>query len=258
MNPSSQPPYDSVRAIDRAFAVLEALRIEGGPTTMSDIAERVDLPQPTVHRILRTLVFGGYAHQVASRRYTLGTGLIGLARGAGSSLGTSLRPLLLWAVEATREAASLAILDQDEMRYIANVSSNQAVRVFTQVGNRASLHSTGVGKAVLSAMPDDEAKATIGRIVLNRLTPTTITDPEELLAEVRRVRDRGYAIDNAEHDIGVKCVAAAIPGTLPLAVSISGPEQRMNDDYLESACLPVVRKLAAQIGEACAQMAATA
>ena len=255
MSLPAPPVRDSIRAIDRAFDVLDALRAAGGPAAMSDIAARIGLPQPTVHRILRTLMARGYVHQVTNRRYTLGIGLIDLARGAGSSLGASLRPLLSWAVEATRESASVAILDQDEVRYVAHESSDQTVRVFTQVGNRASLHSTGVGKAILSAMTDDEVRATIGRIVLAAQTPTTITDPDELMAEIARVRERGYAVDRGEHDVGVMCVAVPIPGSLPIAVSISGPEGRMTLEHIQSVCLPVVRALADQVGEASAQLA---
>jgi len=251
MNPSV--PTESVRAIDRAFDVLEALAASDSPLGMSDIAEHTGLPRPTVHRVLHTLASSGYVYQLANHRYGLGTRMIWLAKRAANGLGPSMRPLLAWAVEATRESASVAILDGDEARYIAHAASDQAVRVFQQVGNCASLHSTGVGKAILSAMPDDEVRAIIGRTTLVALTPNTITDPDQLFADIQRARERGYASDLAEHEAGVSCVAEPVPGPLPLAVSISGPESRMTGDFSEATCLPVLRSLAVSLSETCAQ-----
>ncbi len=253
MNSSGASGPDSIRAIDRAFEVLEILADHDSAQAMSDIADRAELPRPTVHRVLRTLAASGYVQQLANHRYRLGTRLIALARKAAGSLGASLRPLLVAAVEATHESVSVAILDGDEVRYIAHAASKQSVRVFQQVGNRASLHSTGVGKAILSAMDDDDAKTLIGKLVLTALTPYTITDPEALLAEVRRSRARGYTLDHSEQEIGVHCVAAPVPGPLPLAVSISGPEPRMNTEFIKTTCLPVLTSLVAQVRDASEQ-----
>ena len=255
MREPSPPARISTRAIDRAFDVLEALRAEGGSGSVTRLAMRVGLPPSTVHRILRTLADGGYVHEVAGRRYTLGIGLIDLARDAGSSLGDALRPFLPWAVAATGDPVSVAMLDQDEVRYLAREPDDLTIPVFSWVGNRASLHSTAAGKAILSLLTDDEVQALIDRIALPARTPATITDPGELLTHVRRVRVQGYAIDRCEHEEGLVCVAAPVPGPLPIAVSLTGTEARMSVERVRTTCVPVVRALADQLGEACSRLA---
>ena len=253
MSQPASPSRDSVRAIDRAFDVLEALAAGPVPAATLDIAERTGLPQPTVHRILRTLTARSYVRQASDRRYSPGTALIPLARQSGSALGAVLQPMLVDAVEATRESVSVAVLDHGQVRYIAHAASDQSVRVFNEVGNMASLHSTGVGKAILSAMSDEQAETIVGQLALIRSTPNTITDPAVLLAQIRKARSQGYALDDAEYEIGVMCVAAPIPCRIPLAVSISGPQPRMTASFLRQTCLPVLRRLLAELGQACDQ-----
>jgi IclR family acetate operon transcriptional repressor len=109
------------------------------------------------------------------------------------------------------------------------------MRTFTEVGNRVDLHCTGVGKALLAAVPATQASRLIGSKPLPAQTAATITDPAALQAEIALIRARGYALDEGEMEIGVRCVAVGLPGAAPLAVSVSGPATRMTDDLIQVA-----------------------
>ncbi len=237
----------SVQSITRALEIVEALASAGRAIGITDIAERVDLPLPTIHRILHTLIGSGYVFQTPRRQYALGARLISLSRYAGGALGVTLRPYLSKVVEASGESASIAMLDQDFARYISHVPAEYSMRMFTEVGNQVSLHATGVGKAILSSMPVPEARAIVQRAGLRRFTPNTITDQDHLLAELDAIRVCGYAMDREEHELGVRCVAVSIPGPLRLAVSVSGPPTRMTDQAVHDVALPALQHAVAEI-----------
>jgi IclR family acetate operon transcriptional repressor len=109
------------------------------------------------------------------------------------------------------------------------------MRTFTEVGNRVALHCTGVGKALLATVPPAEASRLMGAAPLAAQTAGTITDPAALQAEIALIRARGYALDEGEMEIGVRCVAVGLPGAAPMAVSVSGPAARMTDDLIMAA-----------------------
>lgn len=235
-----------VQSVARALDILETLADRGGEMAITDIASATGLPLPTIHRLLRTLVGRGYAHQTPRRRYALGSRLIPLGEMAGGSIGSIARPLLGTVVDRLDESASLAILDLDRVMYVAHVPSRRAMRMFTEVGRRAELHATGVGKALLSLMSDDQVLAMIERAGLAQKTPHTLTTPEALLAELGNIRQRGYALDQEEQEIGVVCVAVPVGGPVRLALSISGPTPRMTADAVAKA-VPVLQDAARQL-----------
>jgi len=236
-----------VQSIIRALEILEALGSAGRATGITDIAEEVNLPLPTVHRILGTLVGAGYVTQTPRRLYALGARLITLAHYAGGALGVALRPYLAKVVEATGESASIAMLDQDFARYISHVPTEYSTRMNAEVGNRVSLHATGVGKAILSALSEGEVKSILARYDLRRFTPHTVTDPAAMLEELERCQQAGFAMDREEHEIGTLCVAMPIPGSLPLAISVSGPPSRLTDQVIEGVALPALRQAIAEL-----------
>jgi IclR family acetate operon transcriptional repressor len=108
------------------------------------------------------------------------------------------------------------------------------MRMFTEVGRRVPAHCTGVGKALLATLPTSEVRALIARTGLPAATPHTITDPALLLRELDRIRARGYAVDDAEQELGVRCVAVAVPGApSATALSVSGPAARVTWEAVE-------------------------
>jgi IclR family acetate operon transcriptional repressor len=238
-----------VQSLSRAFAVLEGIADAGGTASLSQLAERVHLPPPTIHRLLRSLVDLGYVRQERSRQYSLGPRLIRLAGESSKRIGVWARPLLAEAVAQLGESVNLAVLDGDEIVYVAQVQpSATLMRMFTEVGRRTLPHSTAVGKAILAGAPEAEVRALLRRTGMPRRTDHTITDPDEFLRRLALTRQQGYATDDGEQEVGVRCVAVAVPDApRPMAMSLSGPTTRMDDATVERAA-GVLRDVAARLG----------
>ncbi|SCF75695.1 IclR family transcriptional regulator, acetate operon repressor, partial [Streptomyces sp. Ncost-T6T-2b] len=151
----SKPSASSggVQSLERAFDLLERMADAGGEVGLSELSASSGLPLPTIHRLMRTLVVCGYVRQQPNRRYALGPRLIRLGESASRLLGTWARPYLSRLVEETGETANMALLDGDEIVYVAQVPSKHSMRMFTEVGRRVLPHSTGVGKALLARHP---------------------------------------------------------------------------------------------------------
>lgn len=223
-------PTTGVQSLVRGFELLEAIGEMGGEAGLSELAARTGLAPGTAHRIVRTLVDLGYLRQLPSRRYTLGARLLRLGDTASALLGRWATPVLAELVEQIGETANLAVLDGDRAVYVAQMPSPHSVRMFTEIGRRVPLHCTGVGKAMLSRLPDTQVDALIARTGLPAATPTTITDPAALRLELARARERGWVGDEGEQEIGVRCVAVPVSGpTGPVAVSVSGPVGRVDE-----------------------------
>ncbi|MGH3198231.1 MAG: IclR family transcriptional regulator [Streptosporangiaceae bacterium] len=238
-----------MQSIERAFGLLEMLADAGGALGLSELATVSGLPLPTVHRLMRTLVNRGYVRQEPSRRYTLGSRLIRLGETSSRMLGASLRPFLAQLVRLTGETANLAMLDGDEVVYISQVPSPHSMRMFTEPGRRVLPHCTAVGKALLAQLAPGQARALLGRDAMPALTAATITDPDLLLAHLEVIRKQGYAVDEGEQEVGVRCFAVAVPDApASLAISTSGPQARMTNDA-EARIVPALKRAAREISE---------
>ncbi|MDH6575232.1 IclR family transcriptional regulator [Kitasatospora sp. MAP5-34] len=242
-----------VQSVERAFQLLEALADSGGVATLSELSGTSGLPMPTIHRLIRTLVQQGYVRQDTARRYTLGPRLIRLGETSGRLLGSWARPFLAELMEATGETANLAVLEGGEVVYVGQVQSRRSMRMFTEVGRRVQPHCTGVGKALLAQLPEDEARAVLGNQPLQAHTPHTVTDLGRLFTQLAQARESGYVVDDQEQEIGVRCIAVAVPGApTPTALSVSGPEARIRalEEQAGSAGLvPVMRNISARLGQ---------
>ncbi|MER6911931.1 IclR family transcriptional regulator [Streptomyces sp. NPDC000594] len=219
-----------VQSLERAFDLLERMADAGGEVGLSELSGSSGLPLPTIHRLMRTLVSCGYVRQQPNRRYALGPRLIRLGESASRLLGTWARPHLSRLVDATGETANMALLDGDEVVYVAQVPSRHSMRMFTEVGRRVLPHSTGVGKALLAGATPDEVRALLARTGMPAATDRTITSPEVFLRALEEVRRQGYAMDDNEQEIGVRCLAVPVPDSpTAAAVSISGPAGRVTE-----------------------------
>lgn len=236
-----------VQSVERVFELLELVTDAGGDVTLSELATSTDLPLPTIHRLLRTLVSTGYARQLPNRRYALGPRLIRIGEGASRQFGALARPQLKGLVDALGESANMAVIDGDMVVYVAQVPSLHSMRMFTEVGRRAHLHDTGVGKAILSQLPDETVRGIVARAGMPTPTEHSIGTVDELLAELALIRERGYAVDDQEQEIGVRCFSMAVPNAPTLtAVSVSGPVSRVDAAFGERA-VPMLRKAAEAI-----------
>ena len=236
-----------VKSLGRAFDILERMADVGGTIGLSQLAVDVDLPLPTIHRLVRTLVDLGYVRQEHSRLYTLGPKLIRLGDMSSKMLRAWARPYLAELVDKVGETANLAMLDNDQIVYVGQVPSRHSMRMFTEVGRRVSPHCTAVGKAVLAGLPDERVRAMLQRTGMSAQTVHTITDLEVFLAEISRVRAQGYAVDDGEQEIGVRCVAVRVPDApTAIAMSVSGPTARMMPEVVAKVA-PLLRDAAQRL-----------
>ena len=243
---------ESTGVIVKTFKVLEAFLIEqNGDIGISQLASLTGLKVSTVHRITSVLVAGGYLRQLGKRgKYTLGLKFIDF----GNAIKRNLRikdivmPIMENLRTATGESVNLAIRDQDNVVYVEHVDSKQTLRTFTEAGNRAPLHCTGVGKIFLASMREEE-RIILSKKLFTRFTDNTITDFREMEKELSIIRREGIAIDNGEMDIGVRCIAAPVKDSdarVIAALSISGPYTRLNNKRVEEL-KPLVRGYALEI-----------
>lgn len=236
-----------VQSVERTFELLELMADAGGEVSLSDLSESSGLPLPTIHRIMRTLVGTGYARQQPSRRYALGPRLIRLGETASRTLGTWARPYLAELAEATGETANMAVLDGEQVVYVAQVPSRHAMRMFTEVGRRVDAHSTAVGKAVLATLPEAAVTQILHRTGMRPQTENTIKTIAAMHEELARIRKLGYALDDGEQEAGVRCYAVAVPGApAGAAISISGPEGRMSGIATDQV-IPLMQRLATEL-----------
>jgi IclR family transcriptional regulator, acetate operon repressor len=218
----------SVQSVDRAFAVLEALAADERPVGIAELVDLTGLPQGTVHRLLQSLHQRGYVRRDAARKYSLGTSAVRLADAAQRAMVRSARPHLAELVAISGETANLAVLEGDDVVYVAQVPSPHTLRMFAEVGRHVPPHSTAVGKVLLAGMPRERALAVLRRTGLAARTPATITDLDAFVTELDLVTVQGWAADEEEQEAGVRCVAVPVgaPGAALAALSLSGPADR--------------------------------
>ena len=227
---------DSVQSLERAFDLLEALSA-AGELGVTELANRTGLVPSTAHRLLHTLAKRGYVSQSSeSGRYLLGYKVVEVASGLErrlERLRVVARPHLERIQRATGETVNLVVLDADRVVYVDQVEGSRNVRMFTTVGTSVPAHTTGAGKAIMAAGPPEAVAALYGDRELERLTAHTLVTLEALDDDFVRIRRRGYAVDNEEHEEGVGCVAAPVfdhSGRPCAAISVSGPSARILHD----------------------------
>jgi len=238
---------ERVQSVDRVFTLLERLADADGPLTLSELAGSTDLPMPTIHRLLRFLVNQGYVRQEATKRYAIGLRMIRFGQSASRGLGSWATPYLAGLVEKFGETSNMAMLEGDACVYVSQVPSRQSMRMFTEVGRVVMPHCTGVGKAILSMVSDEQVTALLERTGMPARTEHTLVTPNAMLAALAQARDLGYAVDDGEQELGVRCVAVPLTG-LPFlaAISVSGPSSRITTEDVPRIA-PELQSVARQI-----------
>jgi len=238
-----------VQSIERVFELLETMADAGGVIGLSQLASQSGLPLPTIHRLVRTLVDLGYVRQEPSREYALGPRLVRLGDISSGLLTRWATPYLQKVVDVLGESTNLAILDGDQIMYVAQAPGSHSMRMFTEVGRRAQAHCTAVGKAMLAQIPAEKVDGILRRSGMPAMTEHTITDRAQFARELALIRERGYALDEGEQELGVRCVAVALPSdSTRAATSISGPLTRMTDTLIRSA-VPLLTDTASALAE---------
>lgn len=243
-----ESPADRTRSVaDRVFVVLEALADAETPPTLSELAELTALPMPTIHRLLRFLTTNGYVRQEPSKRYILGLAMIRFGQSASRGLDSWAAPHLAGLVAKYGETTNMAMLEGDSVVYVAQVPSPRSMRMFTEIGHVVMPHCAGVGKAILSMLSDQQVTDLLRRTGMPAHTDHTLTSSEDVLAALQQTRELGYALDDGEQELGVRCVAVPLTGLPFLAgISVSGPSSRiLMEDVARIA--PDLQEVAADI-----------
>src|SRR5439155_22220775 len=196
------------QSLDRALALLDEL--SSGRKTLDELAVSIDVHKSTVLRLLRTLEGRRFVQRDGVHHYRLGTALFDLAQRSleDRDVRRTVEPALRELNERTGHTVHLASSEEGEVVYIDKFESHHAVRMYSRIGKRAPLHCTAVAKVLLAAMPESRRRSIVSTMDYPRLTENTITSPERYLAELDVVAERGYAVDNAEHEDFIHCGAA--------------------------------------------------
>jgi DNA-binding IclR family transcriptional regulator len=239
-------PYQ-VQVLDRALGILDLLADESPELGPSEVSERTGLHKSTVHRLLQVLERHRLIEKKAQNgKYRLGLRLFDLGSKAVAKLDLRerARPYLERLVLETGETAHICVLDSDRMLSIANVESPRTLRTPSTVGHRTPLHCTSVGKALLAFLPEGERNELLNKCELTAYTRRTLTKTAQLKAELKLVRQRGYAMDDEEIEEGLRCIGAPVmdySGRVVAALSIAGPAFRLTDERIPAAARSVIR-----------------
>ncbi|WP_411905815.1 HTH-type transcriptional regulator BhcR [Rhizobium mayense] len=252
--PAGNAAASSVQVLDRSLKLLELVAQADG-AVLTDLADRSAMAPSTVHRLLTSLAqHGMVAHDDETGAWTIGVKAfeIGTAYLRFRKLGTISRPFLKQLMEASGETANIAIEEDGDVVFISQAESHAPMRAFFRPGRRGPIHASGIGKAILSTWADSQIKALLGTRSLQHFTDKTRDTLPMLLADMDEIRSRGWSIDDEEHTLGMRCVAAPIfdeYGEAIAGISISGPAVRLPDERV-AALGPVVRTAAEELTKA--------
>jgi IclR family acetate operon transcriptional repressor len=226
-----------VQSLDRALSILERLA-EADGMTLTDLAQSVGLAPSTTHRLLTTLQqrrFAAFDEEYSVWVIGVGAFNVGNAFLRNRRIVTLGRPVMRRLMEDVGETVNLAVQDQNELVYVTQFESHAPMRAFFRPGRRAPMHASAVGKAMLAEMDDAVLTEVLHHKGMPRFTDRTIVDPAQLRRELAHIRERGWAVDDEEHTVGMRCVAATIHnehGEVIAGVSLSGPSVRVTETRL--------------------------
>ena len=224
-----------IHVIDRAAQILDCFGFDHQELSVSEIGAKTGLHRSTAHRILMALEYNDLIKQNPSTgKYHLGIKLFKLGHQAVSQLNLReiCRPFLSRLMNDTKETIHLAVLDDDQVLYLDKVEGPHALRMPSRVGRYIPTYCTSLGKAMLSCLDDQEVKSILRRQTLKPHTENTVKNINQLLADLGSVRKRGYAVDNEEIEIGLRCVGAPLrdyTGGMVGAISVAAPSARLSE-----------------------------
>jgi IclR family acetate operon transcriptional repressor len=234
------------QSLGRGLQVLEAVASSGGKASLTEAARRTALHRSTTHHLLQQLVNFGYLRQDAQTRcYELTSKLFRLTARTWTpeQIGLMTEPVAAELTARIGEGTSVAAYCDSTVMIVAKCDPNNPLRVVQDVGAARPIHATAVGKAIVAFLPSRERAAVAGRLKYDRYTPHTIASRSGFEAELRRIQAQGYAIDDEEHHLGVRCIAAPIFSYTGHAIGclcIVGPKARMTRQRLRDLREPIL------------------
>lgn len=247
-----------IQAVSHALDLLEQFHEDVDELGVTELSKRLKLHKNNVFRLLATLESRGYIEQnKATENYRLGLKSLELGQTFIKQMGLlrQAKPILEKMVERSNETSYVVIYKEHHVVYLDVVETNLTVRVVSRVGSRLPAYCTASGKVHLAFMTDEELEDLLPKINYVAHTATTITSAQDMKKEIELVREQGYAFDDEELDLGVRCIAAPIRDytrRIIGAISISGPTMRISNERLESELTPLIleasRELSTRLG----------
>jgi IclR family pca regulon transcriptional regulator len=250
--PDAEPrATDFVESLDRGLKLLQAFGQRPSPMTLSEIADLTGLPRATARRILLTLAHGGYVSS-DGKMFAPTPHVLTLAGSylRSNQLVSVLQPVLDEIATSAQEISSLAVLDGDEVVFIARGSPTRIFSGGVDIGYRLPSFCTAVGRAMLGRLGDAELKIRLGAMKREALTPQTVTDPKRLLAAIIADRTRGYSLVDREAEPHFRSIAAPVKrydGVIVAAINIGAHVDRVSTDEMIKRFLPLLRERAAKV-----------
>ncbi len=257
-----RPPGPNSRAGDgknaslaRALTLFERLAESPMGINLTDLSLQLGMPPATVHRLLSTFEETNFVEQdvdaglwyVGLKAFTVGNAFL-----KRRDFIETARAYMQELVEQCGETVNLGVIDEGEVVFISQVESKEMMRMIVAPGSRSPIHASGVGKAMLASLDEQEVAQLLHHRGLAHYTERTIDSPAKLRGELERVRQQGFALDDEEHAVGLRCVAASIfdeNAVALAAISLSGPKARIIDSRVAELG-SAVRQTAAEITEA--------
>jgi IclR family KDG regulon transcriptional repressor len=247
----------NVQTLDRTLDIIELLATKPKGLGVTEIGQLLSLHKSTVHRLINALAQRGYiSKEPKSGIYKIGLKFIEISSlfFHQIELKTEALPYMRHLAEQTGQTVHLAILDGDDVVYIEKVDALQSLRMYSQIGKRIPVYCSGLGKVLLSGLSPGNRQEIIFKNNLVKYTPNTILDRDILLKQIDDVIKLGWALDDEEHEEGIRCIAVPIydfTGKIIAALSISGDKQILSpgqDSYNSGLILVTAGEISKRLG----------
>lgn len=225
----------SIQVLEKAMAVLQCFQKDTPELRIPQLSEKLGIPKPTIHRILVTLERGKFVKKNPdTEAYHLGIGILNLASNLLNSMDvrTIALPVMKQLAKETGENCFLGIYDDGDAVNIHQEQGENILTSYNRIGLRIPAHLSALGKVILANLDQDELEKYLETANFEKRTPNSIASKKEFIDEINAIKANGYAVDDEEFEIGLKCIASPIfnlHGNVTAAISISGPANRISE-----------------------------
>lgn len=248
---------NTVQTLDRTFDIIELLATSPNGMGVTEIGRKLGLHKSTVYRLIKALVQRGYLEKDQSTgAYRIGLKFVEISslHIQQIELKTEAIPFMRHLSELTGQVTHLAIMDETEVVYIEKIDVIQSLRMYSQIGKRIPVYCSALGKVLLSGQNSDYQKRIMKKIKYTQQTKNTIREESQFINELEKTKQRGWAVDNEEHELGIRCIAAPIKdftGKVIAALSITGSKNTIvpeKDQYYSELVVEAADNISRRLG----------